>query len=464
VTNRDLEKEVLRAIRPPKEEEDHINDVARRLIERVRASGVAEAMVVGSVARNTWIQGDRDLDVFLLFDPALPREKLEQEGLALARDSALAFTSTFTEKYAEHPYINASIEGLDVDLVPCYRVASATEIKSAVDRTPFHTRYIQDKIQPYIDEVLLLKKFAKAGGVYGSDQMTEGFSGYLCELLILHYGGFLPLLNAASSWRPGTLIDIEGHRAKEFSEPLIVVDPVDPARNVSASVSLTRMFEFVELARGYIDQPEKSFFFPKKERIPGREEIKGQIEMRGTHLFLVCFSTPPFIADIVVPQLRKSLDSIVALLDRNGFSVHRADCEMMTDRSILLFELMVDRMPNVTRHMGPPLWNGANAEKFAAKYKDVRHIEYFSGPYIENGRYVMDIERRFTSAEELLKSHALLEVSLGKHVKKSMEEYWDVRRGIDCWSEEFGPFIADFLNRASPLMRIRREGEDSSPV
>ena len=159
-------------------------------------------MVVGSIARQTWLRGDHDLDVFMLFDPSLSREALEEQGLSLARHIAALFTSRFHEKYAEHPYINAIIDDIDVDLVPCYKVESAEKIQSAVDRTPFHTWYITDKINGLIDDVLLLKRFAKAGGIYGSDQMTEGFSGYLCELLILHYGGFTPLLQAASGWRP----------------------------------------------------------------------------------------------------------------------------------------------------------------------------------------------------------------------------------------------------------------------
>ena len=209
-------------------------------------------MVVGSIARNTWVKGDRDLDVFLLFPPDMPRETLEAEGLALARSIARKFTTNFCEKYAEHPYINATIDSIDVDIVPCYNVASAAKIQSAVDRTPFHTRYITDKINGLTDDVLLLKQFAKAGGIYGSDQMTEGFSGYLCELLILHYGGFGPLLAAASEWGPHLKIDIGHHAAKEFNEPLIVIDPVDPRRNVAAALSIDRMAEFVELARGYL--------------------------------------------------------------------------------------------------------------------------------------------------------------------------------------------------------------------
>jgi tRNA nucleotidyltransferase (CCA-adding enzyme) len=443
-------------IAPMPDEIEHILGVARTLITRVDASGMAGGMIVGSVARNTWVRGDRDLDIFMLFDPALDRTALEVQGLSLARKIASECGATYREKYAEHPYINVKIDGLDVDLVPCYRVSAATEIQSAVDRTPFHTRYIKERIIPHVSDVLLLKQFAKAGGVYGSDQMTEGFSGYLCELLVLHYGGFHPLLERAAEWRPGILIDIEHHQQKEFSDPLIVIDPVDPKRNVSASVSPARMFEFVELARGYLENPSPEFFFAPVPRVLSREELKAELDMRGTHLYAITLNTPPYIEDIVVPQLRRSMDAIRSLLERHDFVVNRADCAMFQERCILVFELLFEDLPSVKRHTGPPLWNRANAEKFAAKYEDLRHIEIFAGPYIEDGKYIVEIKRPYTRVPDLLRSHQVLDVGLGKHVKQVMEEYWDLTRDDECWSEEFAPFMSRFVRYESPLIKIKR--------
>ncbi|HSQ94357.1 MAG TPA: nucleotidyltransferase domain-containing protein, partial [Methanoregula sp.] len=115
-----LEEEVLATLRPTREERDHVCGLATRLLTSIAASGKAEGMVVGSIARHTWVRGDRDLDVFMLFEPTLSREDLEVQGLALARSIARAFTDKFHEKYAEHPYINANIDDVDVDLVPCY--------------------------------------------------------------------------------------------------------------------------------------------------------------------------------------------------------------------------------------------------------------------------------------------------------------------------------------------------------
>ncbi|MFZ0675893.1 CCA tRNA nucleotidyltransferase [Methanoregula sp.] len=450
------EKILMEQLRPSAEERDYIAGVAHRLLAAIAKSGKAEGMVVGSIARNTWVKGDRDLDVFLLFPPDMPREALEAEGLALARSIARKFTTNFCEKYAEHPYINATIDSIDVDIVPCYNVASAAKIQSAVDRTPFHTRYITDKINGLTDDVLLLKQFAKAGGIYGSDQMTEGFSGYLCELLILHYGGFGPLLAAASEWGPHLKIDIGHHAAKEFNEPLIVIDPVDPRRNVAAALSIDRMAEFVELARGYREAPSAAFFALPRERPCCPKDLSALLASRGTSLYAVTFATPPFIEEIVVPQLKRSTGAICDLLARSGFVVHHAHYRMGTGRCMLLFELLVDELPPIRRHEGPPVWNQVNAEKFREKYRDAS----LPGPFIENGRYIMEVPREFVRVSDLLTSPALLNVGVGRHVRASLAKDWCVFEGADCWQEEFAAFIAGFFARRSPLVRIERDRVD----
>lgn len=449
-----LEEAVLSSLRPTKEERDHVCGIARRLLKIIEKSGKAQGMVVGSIARNTWVHGDRDLDVFMLFDPSLSRQDLEEQGLALARSVAGACTDTFHEKYAEHPYINATIDDIDVDLVPCYNVSSATKIQSAVDRTPFHTRYITDKINGLIDDVLLLKRFTKAGGIYGSDQMTEGFSGYLCELLILHYGGFTPLLEAAAEWRPRTVIDIENHTAKEFPEPLVVIDPVDPRRNVAAAVSLDKMAGFVELARGYLDSPSEAFFAYPPERCILKKELAAVILQRKTFVYAIVFSTPPYIPEVVVPQLKRSLLSVRELLERNGFAVHHAHYDMQPERCMFLFELLVRDLPAIRRHPGPPVWNRLNADRFREKHV----AERATGPYIEEGRYGMEVPREYTTPKSLLSSkEVLLNASHGKHVRQSLETGWTVLEDAECWQKEFSSFIAGFFDRCSPLVRILRK-------
>jgi tRNA nucleotidyltransferase (CCA-adding enzyme) len=449
-----LEAEVLFEIRPTEEELAAMNSLADQIICEICASGKAEGMMVGSVARRTCVRGDRDLDIFMLFDPALPREDLEREGLALAHTIAAKHAQVVVEKYAEHPYVNATIAGLDVDLVPCYQVESATMIQSAVDRTPFHNRYISAKIGPFTDDVLLLKQFVKAGGVYGSDQMTEGFAGYLCEILILHYQGFSNLVTAGALWRAGLTIDIEKHQEKEFDDPLVVIDPVDPRRNVSASVSMTKFLEFVELCRGYLEAPSRWFFYRPPICLLTHDQAAQEISRRGTYLYALILPTPQLIEDIVVPQLRKSMQTLIELLQRHEFIVTRADAHMRADQSMLLFELLVDSLPAVRYHPGPPAHAGVNTKKFLDKY--MHNSEIFAGPFIRDGRYGVEVDRKFRTVRDLFSSSEVFQTALGKHVKIAMEEGYTIREGMECWDLGFEIFISDFLMKSSPLVRIRR--------
>lgn len=449
------EEEVLALIRPKKAERDDICTVAEMLVAAVNESGMAKGMVVGSVARNTWISGDRDIDVFMLFPPELSREKLEEEGIVLAKSIASRFGGPFVEKYAEHPYINTTISGFDVDLVPCYAVEDAARIQSAVDRTPFHTRYIQSHIPGLEDDVLLMKQFSKAGGVYGSDLMTEGFAGYLCELLVLTYGGFSALIEACRAWQRGQTIDIAGHQAKQFDDPLVVIDPVDPKRNVAASVSRAKMGEFIELCRGYAESPGPEYFFPPKKDAISRTEFERILAERGTGLYCIRFATPHQIPDIVVPQLRRSSAGIAGLLERNGFVINRYSEAMGDEHCYLLFELLVDRLPPLYTRTGPPVDNAVNAKKFREKY--LNH-DVFSGPYIaEDGRYAVEIQRKWVDAYALLTSDDLFTAKLGKHVMRSMKKECSVRAGSDCWNDEFSDFLSAFFCKVSSVAALKKD-------
>jgi tRNA nucleotidyltransferase (CCA-adding enzyme) len=120
---------------------------------------------------------------------------------------------------------------------------------------------------------------------------------------------------------------------------------------------------------------------------------------------------------------------------------------------MILLELLVGTLPSIRRHLGPPLWNPLNADKFREKHL----AEHLSGPFIYNGRYEMEVPREYQTAKSLLSSDALLSARLGKHVRLSMEQGWTLHEGPECWQEEFAPFIAEFFDRRSPLTRIRRE-------
>jgi tRNA nucleotidyltransferase (CCA-adding enzyme) len=122
-------------------------------------------------------------------------------------------------------------------------------------------------------------------------------------------------------------------------------------------------------------------------------------------------------------------------------------------QSLLLFELLVDTVPPVVRHTGPPLWDPENAGKFTEKYQDNR----LSGPFILEGRYHVELPRKYTLAADLLRSPEVLGVGLGKHVKREMEGGWEVCEGGNCYRQEWAGFLTRFIEPASPLARLLRQ-------
>jgi tRNA nucleotidyltransferase (CCA-adding enzyme) len=467
VTRNSIEEEVLDRVIPTNAEYTAAIAMGKKLITVIYEVAGIPAMMTGSVARGTWVKGDKDIDIFMLFPPDLSREELQEKGLALAYKVVKRFSGTAEEKYAEHPYLNAVIEGFDVDLVPCYNISSIVEMKCSVDRTPFHTRYLLPKITPIRDDVLLLKQFAKGGGVYGSDHMTGGFSGYLCELLILAHGGFSEFIQTASEFRYGEVIDIEGYYPdtktvrKKFFEPLIVIDPTDKDRNVAAALTPTRFAEFVELARNYCTEPNRVYFLSDPSTQMDKSEFARILQKRGTTMLAIRIGTPSFVADAIVPQLRKSMDAIRSMLVAEDFQVHHADVSMGTENSLILFELLVDRLPEIIVRDGPPIWNHENADRFVDKYLQQKE---FAGPWIEEERYYTEVRRKYTTAESLLADETkILSGALGKHIRQVMEKSgYEILRGIDIWSIEFSSFFPTFFSRSSHVIRKLRESRKKS--
>ncbi|MDM7913282.1 MAG: CCA tRNA nucleotidyltransferase [Methanotrichaceae archaeon] len=412
---------MLRRVRPTVDDRARMREISRSILERIelmaRSRGLnIKAILVGSAARDTWLAGDHDLDIFL----GMPEGSDLGTALQLAREVA----PVHEEKYAEHAYVHAFVDGFDVDLVPCYLVKDACRLKSAVDRTPFHTKYIAVRIAGLEDDVLLLKQFMKGIGVYGSELKVGGFSGYLTELLVLRYGSFSEVLKAASSWRPGEVIDLEGHARGEHHEPLVVVDPVDPSRNVAAALTLDRMLQFVAASRCFLQHPDLEFFFPPAMKPLSDEELRIAIDERGSALTLIEFQAPDVVEDVLFPQLRKAEEAVKSLLERSGFSLLRSDVGSYGDKAVLLFELDVWQLPRVSRRMGPPVWEAEHLSRFLAA-----HPHAISGPYIEGGRAVVELPRRYTSARDLLASE-IGNLSLGRHLSEA------VRRGHNIYVGE----------------------------
>lgn len=453
-------KEVIEQIRPDGEERRRVKAVTELIIAKINKkaaeSGIeAHAISVGSTARNTWIRGEADIDIFIMFPADMTEEDFKESRLALAKSIA----DKYEERYASHPYIHAYIYDADgrteheADLVPCFAVKDASLLKSAVDRTPFHNAYVVNRISGLEDEVLLLKQFMKHSGIYGSELRRKGFSGYLCELLILNYSSFTELLRNASQWEYGERIDIEGKGMyrETGTEPLIVIDPVDPGRNVAAAVSEYSFCMLIDAARDFLAHPSKEFFSTRKGKPMSRIEFMRLVKERGTEFVMVMFEAPDVVEDILFPQLRKAEASVTNLIERNGFKVYRSDVSVEGDKAFLLFELVVWSLPRIKKHVGPPVTSKYHSEQFKSKYTA-------STLFIENGRYLVEVERRYIDVVNLLKNE-LSSCSLGKNVSESIGRGYEVLRNEEIrFFEGLGYFFREYFSG------IRSPSRNRSPV
>jgi tRNA nucleotidyltransferase (CCA-adding enzyme) len=431
---------VRERVTPAATEAARLADAVDDLVARVEAAVVelpveADAVQVGSTARGTWLAGDRDIDLFVRFPADLPRAELEEYGLRVGR----AVLPDGREEFAEHPYVTGEYEGFDVDLVPCYDLPAATDIRSAVDRTPFHNAYLEARLDDELaGEVRVFKQFLKGIGAYGSDLRTRGFSGYLAELLVLEHGGFRPLIEAATDWHAPVRFDPEDHGEVTFDDPLVTIDPTDPERNVAAVLSAENVARLQHYARELLAHPREELFVAADPEPLDAETVREHVRRRATTPVAVVFDAPDVVEDQLYPQLRKSLAGVRSELDRRGFDAIRAAtfAAETTEtgaadrgsfgRAVLLVELETPERPAVERHVGPPVHVGQHARGFYEKYADDPDAY---GPFLDDGRYVVERDREFESAAAFLDSSALFDVGLGAQVADSLEEGYELLVG-----------------------------------
>jgi len=403
-------EDVIKEIVPGPEERAKIARIAEKIrlkvSEAYRQAGFeADARIDGSVAKDTWLSRETDVDIFVRLPSHLTREDLETECLEVARK---AFPKHL-ERFAEHPYIEVEVERVKVNIVPCFNVEKG-RWKSATDRTPFHTEYMKAHLDDRLrKEVRLTKKFARGIGVYGAEIKVRGFSGMLCETLTLYHGSFLELLKTATAWKSGQLIDVEKFYAgieKEipdlFPEPLVVVDPVDKGRNVAAAVAEERMWFFVAAARRFLQHPAKHFFKPVPLRPLTAKQIRDRFAKRGSDTVFLQFGGIDAVVDVLWSQLYKTERSLCNLLKANDFRVTRsASWSDEETFNVIVLELERARLSSVRSRFGPPVSREAESRSFLEKHLGAR--ETASGPRIEGDRWVVERTRRYTEAATLIR-------------------------------------------------------------
>ena len=458
-----ISQSVLEDITPDTNKRGEIHALVEKLKNKaesvVRKHKIrATVRVEGSVAKDTWISREPDIDLFIQFPPTLSREEFGETALDIAREATAG--SRQVERFAEHPYLEAFVDNVRVNIVPCYKVRKG-QWKSATDRTPYHTDYIKPLLNKKLrGEVRLLKQFMKGIGVYGAEIKVGGFSGYLCELLVLNYKSFADVLKAFADFRIRQVIDYAGfYKGKErelellFREPLVIIDPVDKGRNAASAVRKERLDEFIAASRAFLEIPHIRFFFPSKAKPFSPERIANMMIDRDSTIVFVKLGRVNAVPDILWGQLYKTQRALRNLLLQNDFVILRDSVwSNENDINVLVFEVEHLQLPAVKKHLGPPLERTKECRDFLQKH--LASPDTLSGPMLENGRWVVETRRKIVEADELLEQSLKdggRRVGVAEEIAKTMLGNFeiltdDVILNLYTTNSDFAEFLTNYYS------------------
>jgi tRNA nucleotidyltransferase (CCA-adding enzyme) len=393
-----LISKVLPLCEPTHSQERRIAKVAQEAKTHVdsyvaQLDDVVDVVFGGSFAKGTWLPGHADIDIFVKIKPSVGIEKFEEMGREIGSEALKSYGPKL--RYSDHPYVEVFVKKVRVNVVPCYDVEQG-KWQSAADRSPFHTRYISSNFD---DEkrrqARLLKKFLKSVGIYGAEISTEGFSGYVSEVLVLKYSSFENLLRAAADWQERQIIavsDYDSDFVRVSNSPVIIIDPVDSRRNLGTAISPESVAKFMLAARKFLEKPSLDFFKEGKYR-------RGTIKLLP-NVLVVEFSHKKKSPDIIWGQLKRSLSAIAKQLELAHFEVLRSSC--VTDEkssAALAFLLESITLPPYTKRKGPEVFRRKDTASFLSNRK-----KPLASWVDREMRIAMVIERRATDARKFVKS------------------------------------------------------------
>ncbi|MDP8941408.1 MAG: CCA tRNA nucleotidyltransferase [Thermoproteota archaeon] len=401
----------LQLCQPSPKEVQHLTEIAEeamKLLRQYYSPMITDVVLGGSFAKGTWLkrkdihdnsvksEGCTDIDIFIKIDVSLQDEEFDELAKKIAKQSLSGYNPRL--RYSSHPYVEAYVKGIRVNVVPCYNVEKG-RWKSAADRSPFHTEYIRDNLDDEKkNQVRLLKKFLKSIGVYGAEIATAGFSGYVTEILILKYGSFVSVLKAISNIKEDkNVISIgkfDEDVLKIFQSPIIIIDPIDSRRNLGTAISAESVGKAVLAARAFLEKPSLDFFREKKERY---NETFKEIY---SNLLIVEFFYRQRSPDIIWGQIKRTLNAISKQLCIANFTVIRSIGDIdEKGHATFVFLLEAITLPPYMARSGPHIFRRNDTTSFISE-----NIKKSLLMWIDNEMKVKSlVERKTTNAKEYVK-------------------------------------------------------------
>jgi tRNA nucleotidyltransferase (CCA-adding enzyme) len=181
--------------------------------------------------------------------------------------------------------------------------------------------------------------------------------------------------------------------------------------------------------------------------------LEGILKLRGSSLVFVVFKAIEAVPDILWGQYYRTQRSIRKTLELGSFWILR-DAVWTDEKTlcVITVELEEKTIPKIRSHLGPPIERKSECRDFLAKYAGCDEV--ISGPYVENGRWIVNLPRNYVDACELLRAKLQdggKKLGVADLVAKALKESFSVKvneeiADIYQQNEDFAIFLTNFLD------------------
>lgn len=382
----------------------------------------------GSYAKGTWLKQDADVDIFVRFKKSVSDDRFEKISRKIGFESLKKYSPYV--RYSEHPYVEAKIKNTKINVVPFFDVKSG-QWKSSADRSPFHTKFMKKSLTDKMkNEVRILKTFLKANEIYGAEIAKQGFSGYVSEVLILHYGSFENVIKSISKIKENQNI---GNAKKKFDTSIVIMDPIDNNRNLAAAISDENIGKFILAARAFKEKAKLEFFKKRSIRISKKH---------WENLLVVKFNFKKRSPDIIWGQIKRASTSLSTQLELGGFRVLRSNSftDQENDAYLFFFLESMKISPTYIKN-GPEFFREEDSKSFVSK--NIKNSELM---WIGKNKKIISLEKRtFPDASKFLTN--FLKNNLKTGIPNGIQS--DLERGfvISVGSKNLSKSIKEAANK-----------------
>ncbi len=358
-----IEASVLQTIAPTPTQTKTVQAKANAFITTL-SKNIKDAKVIlgGSVAKGTFFTSKTDIDVFVQFDYDLYKSKSSKLSDLLQLALKLSFPKTKINRvHGSRDYFQLQHEGYLFEIVPILLISQSSKAINITDISPLHALWVNKQPNEIKNQIRLAKQFAKAQGCYGAESYIGGFSGYVLEILTIHYKSFHKLIEASQKWKKTTIIDVENyHKGKDIfmeidiaklNSPIIVVDPVDKYRNASAALNKEKFNQFKTAAKQYLKSSNSSFFENQEISIQLATEIATKNKRN-----LIYIEIGPLVGkqDVIGCKLLKVFDFLKVKL--NGFAIKESNWSWEPEQPGKFYLCTAKKqLPKELIKQGPPI-------------------------------------------------------------------------------------------------------------